>query len=128
MPTDTARAYARLVRFVARQTAAATPEIATMMAQLDACGAAIDRDGRFTVAAAQAAGLARALAGTAKLVQEQLLPEALHRGDQAATEQLRAAVEISLALARALVEKLADDPAAASFTLDLPDRPDRGAE
>ncbi len=91
------RFFAACLRFVARRTDAATPEMAAMMADLSALAEAVEAEGALVVAAARRKGAARALAGVAGVLQQHILPEAAAHGDAAALGRVRWMIDAAMA-------------------------------
>ena len=114
--------YAGILRFVAKKTETEDREIRIMMGHLAGIADAIEQTGRFMVERDNCESAARAFAGVAKFLQERILPEALAAGNEGAVNQLKWAIETSLALGSELVKRIAleEYEGQEKFTLDLP--------
>ncbi|UKV12710.1 hypothetical protein L6172_11600 [Thalassospiraceae bacterium SW-3-3] len=121
MPSDYGF-YAGILRFVAKKTESDDREIKVMMGHLSGIATAIEHSGRFVVERANCESAARAFAGVAKFLQERILPEALAAGNEGAVNQLKWAIETSLALGSELVKRitLEEYEGQDKFTFDLP--------
>ena len=121
MPSDYGF-YAGILRFVAKKTESDDREIKVMMGHLSGIATAIEHSGRFVVERANCESAARAIAGVAKFLQERILPEALAAGNEGAVNQLKWAIETSLALGSELVKRitLEEYEGQDKFTFDLP--------
>lgn len=103
--------YTGLLRFIANRTdTAADPRASTMMAVLLEAAVAIERDGAVTIAAARLEDAARAFAGVAGVLQQQVLPAAIGDGNATGERQIRWAVDASMELVRQLLAAAADLP------------------
>ncbi len=91
------RFFANCLRFVARRTDAATPEIRTMMDDLDALANAVEGEGALVVPASRRKSAARALAGVAGMLQQHILPEAVAAGDAAGERRVRWMIDAAMA-------------------------------
>ncbi|MEQ5777924.1 MULTISPECIES: hypothetical protein [unclassified Thalassospira] len=117
--------FAGILRFVAKKTATDDADIQVMMGHLAGIADAVEKTGQFMILRENCESAARGFAGVAKFLQERILPEALADGNKGAVEQLKWAIETSLALAAELVKRItvADYEGQASFTFDLPQPP-----
>ncbi|WP_417811161.1 hypothetical protein [Thalassospira alkalitolerans] len=117
--------YAGILRFVAKKTESDDREIRVMMGHLSGIATAIEHSGRFVVERGNCESAARAFAGVAKFLQERILPEALSAGNEGAVDQLKWAIETSLALGSELVKRIAleEYKGENKFTFDLPKAP-----
>lgn len=91
------RFFAACLRFVARRTDAAEPEVAAMMADLAALADGIEAEGALIAPAHRRKGAARALAGVAGVLQRHILPEATAGGDAAAERRVRWMIDAAMA-------------------------------
>lgn len=90
------RFFAACLRFVARRTDAATPELAALMADLEAIAAGVEAEGALIVGRDRFKGAARALAGVAAMLQQQILPEAVAAGDAGAERRVRWMIDAAM--------------------------------
>lgn len=90
------RFFAACLRFVARRTDAATPEMAALMADLDAMAESVESKGALIVAPDRLKSSARALAGVAGMLQQQILPEAVASGDAGAERRVRWMIDAAM--------------------------------
>lgn len=88
--------YAACLRFVARRTDAATPEVSAMMRDLEEIASGVEAEGAVVVAPERLSGAARALAGVAGMLQQHILPEAVAAGDAAAEARVRWMIDASM--------------------------------
>lgn len=103
--------YTGILRFIANRTdTAADGRAATMMGLLLDAAATIERDGTLTVAAVRLEDTARAFAGVAGVLQQQILPAAVGAGNAAGERQIRWAVDASMDIVRQLLAAAADQP------------------
>lgn len=114
------RFFSACLRFVARRTDAADDTVAAMMADLDALADVIDAKARLVVPADRRKSAARALAGVAGMLQQQILPQAV--GDASAERRVRWMIDTSMA-AVAEITVHAETVADADFRGALPPPP-----
>lgn len=114
------RFFSACLRFVARRTDATAPGIGALMADLDDLADGIDAEGAWRVPAARRKSAARALAGVAGLLQQQILPSAV--GDAAAERRVRWMIDTAMA-AVAEITVHAETVADADFRGALPPSP-----
>lgn len=120
MATTHLHFYCNILRFVAARADRADPRIDAMMVRLSAAAAEAEaNNGAFTVPGADLAVAARAFAGVAGFLQQQILPEAAASGHDEVVAQLRWSVDTSMELMRQLVAHEAEGTGAA-VTLCLP--------
>lgn len=119
--------FTGILRFVAKKTETDDPEIRVMMGHLRGIADAVDQSGRFMIERGNCESAARGFAGVAKFLQERILPEALADGNEGAVEQLKWAIETSLALGSELVKRIALEEYEGEdrFTFDLPKPPQK---
>lgn len=86
------------LRFVAARMPRDTPEIADMMEELGRIAAEIELTGGFKVDDGMLERVARAWAGLAGFLQQQILPEALAEQNRRAEAQIRWAIDTSMDL------------------------------
>lgn len=117
--------YAGILRFVAQKTITDQPDVKIMMGHLHGIAEAIEDQGKLLVERKNCESAARAFAGVAKFLQERILPEALAAGNEIAVEQLKWAIETSLALGAELVKRitLAEYSSYENFVFALPEPP-----
>ncbi|WP_142848323.1 hypothetical protein [Telmatospirillum sp. J64-1] len=101
--------YAAILRFVARKTDQSEERIAAMMEDLLKAADQIEQTGRFTVAPDHAASTARAFAGVAAFLQQQILPEAVAHGDKEAENQIRWTISAAMDGVNTLLAAMAED-------------------
>ncbi len=116
------RFFAACLRFVARRTDAATPELAALMADLEAMAAGIEAEGLLVVAEDRLKGSARALAGVAGMLQQQILPEAVAGGDAGAERRVRWMIDAAMT-GMAGITAHAESAAAGGYRKALPPPP-----
>jgi len=90
------RFFAACLRFVARRTEATTPDLAALMADLEAMAVGVEAEGELIVPQARLKGAARALAGVAGMLQQQILPEAVAAGDAGAERRVRWMIDAAM--------------------------------
>lgn len=116
------RFFAACLRFVARRTDAATPGMAAMMADLDGLADHVEAEGALIVPQARLSGAARALAGVAGMLQQQILPETVAAGNASGERRVRWMIDAAMAGVAALAAH-AEAPGASDFHSALPPPP-----
>ncbi len=119
--------YVACLRFMARRTDAETPDIATMMADLEEAAACIEAKGVLVVENLRLRSTARALAGVAGVLQKHILPETVAAGDATHEARVRWMIDTSMALVANLTvraECLTEDDPSSVFETELPPPPD----
>jgi len=112
--------YAACLRFVARRTEAATPDITAMMRDLEDIATGVETEGVVLVAAPRLRTAARALAGVAGLLQQHILPEAVAAGDAAGEARVRWMIDTSMETMTALASRADLADPGETIRLDLP--------
>lgn len=119
--------YAGILRFIAGKTdTAAEPRAVAMMQELQRAAAAIEREGAVPVVVDRLEVAARAFAGVAGVLQQQILPAAVGDGNAAAERQLRWAVDASMEVVRVLLASAANQ-VRRDARVELPPPPGAGA-
>ena len=113
------RFFAACLRFVARRTDSSTPELAALMADLDALAEGVEAEGALIVPKARLKGAARALAGVAGMLQQQILPEAVASGDAGAERRVRWMIDAAMTGMAALTAQ-AESADAGDYRKPLP--------
>lgn len=116
--------YVRHLRFMARSTARAAPQVAEMMARLGIVADGLEAAGdRYVVAAPDLRGTARALAGLAGFLQQQILPEVVAAGNAVGEGQVRWVIDTSMETMAALMVHAETTEDGEDFTVVLPPPP-----
>ncbi len=103
--------YTNVLRFVASRADRSDPLIDAMMDKLVAAADEIEASGgSFTVAVEALPQTARAFAGVAGFLQQQILPEAVASGHDEVATQLRWAVDASMEMMTTLMTRAAEQP------------------
>jgi folylpolyglutamate synthase/dihydropteroate synthase len=114
--------FAAMIRFVVSKTTPTDKAMGQMLDLLRSVSVDIETTGKFDVSRVNAEPAARGLAGIAKFLQEHILPEALHVQDEDAIEQVKYAIEGSLALSAEILKQY-NDPGLedrATFSIEVP--------
>ncbi|GAA0578809.1 hypothetical protein [Caenispirillum bisanense] len=116
--------YIRHLRFMARTTAHGDPAVAVMMDQLRlaADGLAVNGD-RYVVEASRLRLAARALAGLAGFLQQQILPEVVSAGNAVGERQVRWVIDTSMETMAALMIHAETTADREDYTVVLPPPP-----
>jgi len=116
--------FAGYMRFVATKTPRDSAEIAEMMDELARIAASLEATGGFSVAGDKLDAAARAFAGIAGFLQQQILPEVVAAQNPRGEAQVRWVIDTSMTLMgslRAAAERGDHDPAT---KINLPSPPD----
>ena len=90
--------YAGYLRFVAQNTTADTPEIRDMMAELGYIANILEQEVTFTVEQNKLHITARALAGVAGFLQQNILPEIIDAKNVSGEREVRWVIDTSMAV------------------------------
>lgn len=116
--------YVRHLRFMARSTAHAGPEVRVMMDQLRHVADGIEAGGdRYVVPASRLRVTARALAGMAGFLQQQILPEAVAAGNATGEAQVRWVIDTSMETMAGLMIHAETTADGEDYTVPLPPPP-----
>jgi hypothetical protein len=112
--------FVRYVRFVAAKTARESEEVERLVGELERLADDIEQDGKCLIEQGRAALSARALAGFAGFLQQQILPETVEAGHDKVEREIRWIIDASMAEVSGLTV-FADTAAAnETYTLTLP--------
>ncbi|MCW8914991.1 MAG: hypothetical protein OQK24_03955 [Magnetovibrio sp.] len=90
--------FSAQLRFVASKTERSTPELEEMMDQLAIIANQVDEAPKFKIEACFMRSAARALAGVAGFLQQQILPEVIAAENAVGELQVRWTIDISMSL------------------------------
>ena len=115
--------YAGYLRFVAQNTTADTPEIRDMMAELGYIANILEQEVTFTVEQNKLHITARALAGVAGFLQQNILPEIIDAKNVSGEREVRWVIDASMTVMSNLMvhAELADN--SDGFLVELPKSP-----
>ena len=115
--------YAGYLRFVAQKTTADTPEIRDMMAELGYIANILEQEVTFTVEQNKLHITARALAGVAGFLQQNILPEIINAKNVSGEREVRWVIDASMTVMSNLMvhAELADN--SDGFLVELPKSP-----
>ena len=115
--------YAGYLRFVAQNTTADTPEIRDMMAELGYIANILEQEVTFTVEQNKLHITARALAGVAGFLQQNILPEIINAKNVSGEREVRWVIDASMTVMSNLMvhAELADN--SDGFLVELPKSP-----
>ena len=115
--------YAGYLRFVAQKTTADTPEIRDMMAELGYIANILEQEVTFTVEQNKLHITARALAGVAGFLQQNILPEIINAKNVSGEREVRWVIDASMTIMSNLMvhAELADN--SDGFLVELPKSP-----
>lgn len=115
--------YAGYLRFVAQKTTADTPEIRDMMAELGYIANILEQEVTFTVEQNKLHITARALAGVAGFLQQNILPEIIDAKNVSGEREVRWVIDASMTVMSNLMvhAELADN--SDGFLVELPKSP-----
>lgn len=115
--------YAGYLRFVAQNTTADTPEIRDMMAELGYIANILEQEVTFTVEQNKLHITARALAGVAGFLQQNILPEIINAKNVSGEREVRWVIDASMTIMSNLMvhAELADN--SDGFLVELPKSP-----
>lgn len=102
--------FPKLLRFIAAKGERPDPGVMAQMKALEAAATQIEDTGTFEVAGAELAVAARAFAGVAAFLQQQILPEAVADGNAAGERQVRWAVDQAMEIVNLLLCRAAETP------------------
>lgn len=115
--------YAGYLRFVAQNTTADTPEIRDMMAELGYIANILEQEVTFTVEQNKLHITARALAGVAGFLQQNILPEIINAKNVSGEREVRWVIDASMTVMSNLMvhAELANN--SDGFLVELPKSP-----
>lgn len=116
--------FAAHLHFVARTTQRVTPQVAAMMDELQRLGDAVATADSFTVPADRLRLAARALAGVAGLLQQQVLPEVVAANNLRGERQVRWVIDTAMESMAALTSHADLTGDGQDKTIALPPPPD----
>jgi len=116
--------FAAHLRFLARTTDRATPDIAAMMDDLARIADEAEQGGTFEVPAGRLRRTARALAGVAGFLQQHILPETVAAANTVGERQVRWVIDTSMGAMADLMTHAEMTGDGAPLTVTLPAPPD----
>jgi len=115
--------YAGYLRFAANKTAPESPEIAAMKAELLRIADILENAGSFKVEADNLRITARALAGVAGFLQQQILPEVVAAENKIGEVQTRWVIDTSMSIMANLMAHAETSNDSKSYEVELPAAP-----
>lgn len=115
--------YASYLRFVAKKTTLDTPEIGGMMAELNHIAKILENDTTFTIEKNKLRITARAFAGVAGFLQQQILPEIKESKNITGEIQTRWVIDTSMELMSNIIVHAELKSETEDFVAILPDPP-----
>lgn len=114
--------YISHLRFVAKKTERASPEVELMMAELTRIADEIESTDGFSVEFDQTRIAGRGLAGVAGFLQQHILPEVVDAGNQSGERQIRWVIDTSMAMMATLTvhAETSEDEGPCKITLPSP--------